>query len=141
MLEKIDKKKLKELEEIEKESFNNFWSIAIYEKFLENTNVFIYGLQKDGALVAFIMLMDMVDVLEITRIAVKKEYRKKGFGEELLKKIILESSKDIFLEVRITNKAAQKLYEKLGFRLISTRKNYYQDTNESALVFKFQKGG
>lgn len=141
MLEKIDKKKLKELEEIEKESFNNFWSIAIYEKFLENPNVFIYGLQKDGALVAFIMLMDMVDVLEITRIAVKKEYRRKGFGEELLKKIILESSKDIFLEVRITNKAAQKLYEKLGFRLISTRKNYYQDTNESALVFKFQKGG
>ena len=45
-------------------------------------------------------------------------------------------SKKIILEVRITNKSAYKLYEKLGFEEIGTRKNYYRlpEGREDAFV-------
>ena len=40
----------------------------------------------------------------------------------------------ITLEVRETNDVAQKLYRKYGFTVVSTRRGYYSDNNESALV-------
>ncbi len=38
------------------------------------------------------------------------------------------------LEVRLSNRAAQDLYRRFGFGPVGVRKNYYQETNEDALV-------
>jgi [ribosomal protein S18]-alanine N-acetyltransferase len=38
------------------------------------------------------------------------------------------------LEVRVTNNAAQALYRKYGFTAHGTRKRYYSDNNEDALI-------
>ena len=71
-----------------------------------------------------------IDESHLLNIGVKKNYRRKGFGEEILNQIILSSKvmgcKKIFLEVRISNIRAIKLYEKKGFRNIDIRKNYYK---------------
>ena len=40
----------------------------------------------------------------------------------------------VSLEVRWSNTGAQDLYAKFGFRPVGKRKNYYQETNEDALV-------
>ena len=40
----------------------------------------------------------------------------------------------VSLEVRWTNSGAQDLYTRFGFRPVGRRKNYYQETNEDALV-------
>jgi ribosomal protein S18 acetylase RimI-like enzyme len=40
------------------------------------------------------------------------------------------------LEVRPSNLAALKLYERLGFREIGRRKGYYTDTREDALLMR-----
>jgi ribosomal-protein-alanine N-acetyltransferase len=40
----------------------------------------------------------------------------------------------VSLEVRVTNWGAQRLYGRFGFRPVGVRKNYYQETNEDALV-------
>lgn len=42
--------------------------------------------------------------------------------------------KYVTLEVRESNIAAISLYEKNGFKSIGTRKGYYQDNNENALI-------
>lgn len=42
--------------------------------------------------------------------------------------------KYITLEVRVSNEAAIGLYEKYGFHSLGTRKGYYQDNNEDALI-------
>jgi ribosomal-protein-alanine N-acetyltransferase len=40
----------------------------------------------------------------------------------------------VSLEVRVTNWGAQRMYGRFGFRPVGVRKNYYQETNEDALV-------
>ena len=74
----------------------------------------------------------------ITTIAVAPEFRRKNFGQALLKRIIddcyLEKIKYITLEVRVSNTPAINLYTKYGFSSFGTRKGYYQDNNEDALI-------
>jgi ribosomal-protein-alanine N-acetyltransferase len=40
----------------------------------------------------------------------------------------------LFLEVRMSNKAAQKLYRQFGFKPVAIRQNYYSDNGEDAIV-------
>ena len=81
-----------------------------------------------------------IDESHLLNIGVKKNYRRKGFGEEILNQIILFSKvmgcRKIFLEVRISNIRAIKLYEKEGFRKVDIRKNYYKlrEGREDALI-------
>ena len=43
-------------------------------------------------------------------------------------------SRNLTLEVRVSNHGAQALYQQFGFKPAGIRKNYYQETNEDALV-------
>ncbi|MDD3150159.1 MAG: ribosomal protein S18-alanine N-acetyltransferase [Candidatus Gastranaerophilales bacterium] len=74
----------------------------------------------------------------ITTIAVHPDYRKNFLGELLLQKLIKtgyeKDAKWFTLEVRAGNAAAQRLYEKYGFESLGTRKKYYQDNDEDALI-------
>ena len=76
----------------------------------------------------------------VLNIGIKKEFRKKGLGQDLLDQIIHASksmgSKKIFLEVRVSNDPAIELYKKLGFKKVSLRKDYYRlpEGREDAFV-------
>jgi [ribosomal protein S18]-alanine N-acetyltransferase len=80
----------------------------------------------------------ILDEAHITTIAIKPEYRRKKIGETLLNKILeicyKNEIKYITLEVRVSNVAAIRLYEKYGFKSLGTRKGYYQNNNEDALI-------
>lgn len=68
------------------------------------------------------------DTLHIHRIAVKEKYQKNGIGTELIERIIKNSNnimKYIILKVRKDNIAAQKFYEKHGFRRVYLEGNNY----------------
>lgn len=80
----------------------------------------------------------ILDEAHITTIAVKPEFKRKKIGEALLLKILENCYKNeikyITLEVRVSNVAAIGLYEKYGFKSLGTRKGYYQNNNEDALI-------
>ena len=40
----------------------------------------------------------------------------------------------LYLEVRVSNKAAQRIYREFGFKPIAIRQNYYSDDGEDAIV-------
>jgi [ribosomal protein S18]-alanine N-acetyltransferase len=80
----------------------------------------------------------MVDEAHITTIGVRPQFRGRGYGELLLV-TLTEAALDInarwlTLEVRISNATAQNLYRKYGFHDAGTRKRYYTDNNEDALI-------
>ena len=78
----------------------------------------------------------------ILNLTVEKKFRKKGIGKSLVELIIsdarLRNSENIILEVRVSNIEARSLYEKLNFKLIGIRKDYYESSNgrEDAYVLK-----
>ncbi len=71
-------------------------------------------------------------------VCVKKEYRKKGFGEYLVKSVLKNvlGRKNWYLNVRISNTNAINLYKKLGFNVEYVIKNYYDD-GEDAYFMKY----
>ncbi len=80
----------------------------------------------------------MVDEAHIVTIAVRTTRKNLGLGEWLLINIIELAqqlrAKYVTLEVRVSNKTAQALYEKYGFTIAGTRKKYYSDNGEDALI-------
>ena len=81
-----------------------------------------------GQVVAFCILQPVLDEANLLLMATHPKFQAKGYGFALLEKSIESlpnSPVQIFLEVRESNLAAIKLYEKSGFHQIDLRKNYY----------------
>ncbi|MFA5065096.1 MAG: ribosomal protein S18-alanine N-acetyltransferase [Dehalococcoidia bacterium] len=80
----------------------------------------------------------MVDEAHIVTIAVRRSHRHQGLGEWLLISIIELArklrAKYVTLEVRESNRTAQALYAKYGFTKAGTRRKYYSDNGEDALI-------
>jgi ribosomal-protein-alanine N-acetyltransferase len=78
------------------------------------------------------------DEAHITTIGVDPDQRGRGLGELLLlcmfDEAVARGANWLTLEVRVTNAAAQALYRKYGFTAQGTRKRYYSDNNEDALI-------
>lgn len=76
--------------------------------------------------------------MHVISIAIHPNARKQGIGTQLMNYAIEygknNRAKQIYLDVRESNSAAIKLYEKFGFEKIDIRKGYYQDNEEDALV-------
>jgi ribosomal-protein-alanine N-acetyltransferase len=80
----------------------------------------------------------ILDEGHISTIAVHTQWRGRGLGEWMLVAMIdaavLRGAEEITLEVRVSNRIAQNLYEKYAFAQVGLRKRYYHDNNEDALI-------
>lgn len=83
-------------------------------------------------------LWAIVDEAHITLLAVHPDMQRRGLGTLLLWALLYRAHqrgmKRATLEVRVSNKGAIALYERFGFKTAGTRKKYYSDTGEDALV-------
>jgi [ribosomal protein S18]-alanine N-acetyltransferase len=74
---------------------------------------------------------------ELQYVVVARESRRHGIGERLLGELVEHvrsvHGREIFLEVRESNRNARVLYRKMGFEEIGRRKGYYADTAEEAI--------
>jgi len=75
----------------------------------------------------------------VSGIAVEREYRRKGIGSSLLRRLYEEFYNDGFervtLEVRKSNKEAIRFYERQGFKPAFVIHGYYAD-GEDAIVYE-----
>lgn len=85
----------------------------------------------------FLPTSDAAGEREILNVAVDLPYRRQGLGERLLQAEV-ERGGIYFLEVRESNLAARKLYEKQGFQKMAVRKQYYQSPPENAIVMRLE---
>ena len=118
---------------------DHHWSKDSFLNELHNELARYYALHTpDGQLAGYAGCWHILDEAHITTIAIAPEYRKRYYGQALLKAIIEDCYKEkikyITLEVRVSNTPASNLYSKYGFTSFGTRKKYYQNNNEDALI-------
>ena len=91
-----------------------------------------------ASIIGFAGMWLAFDEAHITTIGVDPAQRGLGLGELLLlcmfDEAVARGANWLTLEVRVTNAAAQALYRKYGFTAHGTRKRYYSDNNEDALI-------
>ena len=82
-----------------------------------------------------------LDEATLNNIVVKKSYRNRGIGGELLEALIEFCSelrmKTFTLEVDTENEPAIHLYEKFGFKNLGVRKNYYNNSRDAFIMTKY----
>lgn len=121
--------------EIDKEAFNPrnpSFDMFVYLTCCNDLLVADIG----GKVVGYVVTMDVDKFTgKIVSIAVRKEFRRRGIGEALLRKAIerlrAKGKIKIALEVRISNIPAQELYKKLGFKIVGTIPGYYSDGEDA----------
>ena len=119
--------------------FSSPWSRQAFEHDIGNNSLSRYYIvELDGIIIAYGGIWLIHPEGHITNIAVHPAHRRKGVGKELLRHIIETTEGEGItchtLEVRISNEGALKLYRKAGFIECGQRKNYYEDTNEAAVI-------
>ncbi len=105
-------------------------------KEMQKSSVYLYYLLiEEDEIIGFSILTKIKNEYEIIKIGILIEYQSKGYGNLFLKNILkIGISGDIFLlEVDSNNKKAINLYEKLGFKKIFTRKEYYKNNNDAII--------
>ncbi|HVS46694.1 MAG TPA: ribosomal protein S18-alanine N-acetyltransferase [Verrucomicrobiae bacterium] len=130
---------INDVRRIETLSFATQWpSDAFYNELQSNRSAHYYVGRVSGRVVAYGGIWVVMEDSHITTIAVDPDFRGRKFGEILLAHLIDRAIEReaawMTLEVRETNVGAQQLYRKYGFTTVATRKAYYSDNNESALV-------
>ena len=111
---------------------------SFYDEMNNNLAKYYCAKTSDGQLTAYAGTWNIIDETHITTIAVNPEFRRRHIGEALITRILEDcyssKIKYLTLEVRESNTPAIELYKKYGFSSLGTRKGYYQDNNESALI-------
>ncbi|MDE2571915.1 MAG: ribosomal protein S18-alanine N-acetyltransferase [bacterium] len=128
-----------EVTRIEQLSFSTVWPPNAFHNEIKDNKLAHYFVGRIGArVVAYGGLWVILEDSHVTTIAVHPEMRGLHLGERMLGHLIDEAiARDaswITLEVRESNRGAQSLYTKYGFTVVSTRRGYYSDNNENALV-------
>jgi len=98
-------------------------------------------LEEATQVAAFIIAICCGSEWEIENIAVKSDARHRGLGDRLVGELLVRAQADgaeaVFLEVRESNRAARKLYEKKGFLEFGRRRAYYSNPPEDAILYRF----
>lgn len=131
---------IEEVVKIEEEAYGeHHWSkSSFYDEMQNNLAKYYCARTSTGEIAGYAGTWHIIDEGHITTIAVKNNYKRQHIGESLIVKILddcyKEGIKYLTLEVRVSNTAAIGLYTKYGFNSLGTRKGYYQDNNEDALI-------
>jgi ribosomal-protein-alanine N-acetyltransferase len=124
---------------IEREAFSTPWPSHAYRQELESNRMAHYIVARwGGEIVGFAGMWLLVDEAHVTTFATSRIWRRRGIGERLLLALLdlarARGAHEATLEVRPSNTAARRLYEKYGFRNAGVRTRYYSDNHEDALI-------
>ena len=141
MIELMKKEDLAQVILIENDSFPNPWNEAYFIHELNSNDICeLYVLKENDEVIAYGDIWYMFENCDLTNIAVKRQYRNKGYGSKLLKYLIKTARKKgcefMHLEVDVLNDAAINLYKKYGFEIVRTRKGYYENGDDAYDMLK-----
>ena len=125
---------------LEKECFSDPWSQRSVASELENPLALWLVWEEDGKVLGYIGSQTVLDETDMMNVAVSAQARRRGIAqalvEDLCDRLRQRGSQCLTLEVRASNAPAIALYEKLGFRQVGRRPNYYSHPKEDGLILR-----
>ena len=121
---------------IERRSFTTPWSLAMFVLELSKPSGICLGITGPQGLTGYLVCSRYADVWHLMNIAVTPESRRAGIATELMENLFDAAGPEarFTLEVRTSNAAAIRMYERFGFRPAGHRRRYYHDNGEDALI-------
>ena len=131
---------LDEVLEIERASYPYPWTRTIFMDCLQaGYSCWVFG--RRGVIEGYGVLSVAAGESHLLNICVREESRKQGLGQKILTYLTAiarrHDAEVLFLEVRVSNLAARRLYEFAGFNELGIRRDYYPTDKgrEDALIF------
>jgi ribosomal-protein-alanine N-acetyltransferase len=129
---------------LEAELFPDPWSVEVFWSELAEvpaTRHYVVA-EEAGVLVGYAGLMVAGGQGDVQTLAVAPAQQGEGLGRRLLDSLLAEAEarrvRDVLLEVRADNAAAQALYARAGFEQIGVRRGYYRPGGTDALVLRLR---
>ena len=123
---------------LEAEIFSDPWSEDAIRSLIVSEFSYSFVALRDGEMVGYFLGSCIVPEGEVFRIAVSPLQRRRGIGYRLLSDVIRRGREDglefFFLEVRSQNEGAKALYHTLGFTEDGTRRAYYKNPTDDAVL-------
>ena len=139
-IERMQPEDVREVAALEAKIFSVPWSEAGFLSSLQSKDTLYLAVRKSGQLIGYCGLLQSFDEADITNVAVEETYRGCGVASRMLEQLMeLGKARGILrytLEVRVSNASAIHLYEKLGFRQVGRRPNYYSHPKEDGLILR-----
>lgn len=134
----INKNDAKELSTLDEECFSSPWSESSFLNEAKNPLAQYVIAKSNEKIVGYAGYWQVVDEGQITNIAVSKDYRRRGISYQMLERLIKKAREMkisvLSLEVRESNLPAINLYKKFEFKVVGTRKDYYKNPTENAVL-------
>ncbi|HMJ00090.1 MAG TPA: ribosomal protein S18-alanine N-acetyltransferase [Gaiellaceae bacterium] len=137
---KLKLRDLNSIEEIERASYPTPWSRSMFAgELAKPSSICLGAIDTDrNELVGYLIISRYVDAWHVMNVAVAEPYRRRGIATGLIERLFEDTARDsrrgYTLEVRVSNEAAIRLYEQLGFKARGIRRGYYTDNREDALI-------
>lgn len=121
---------------IERRAFPTPWSLAMFVLELSKPSGICLAATNGDQLLGYLICSRYEQVWHLMNVAVAPEHRRAGVARRLIAKLVEEAGGKLpfTLEVRVSNRPAITMYERLGFRSAGVRPRYYQDNDEDALI-------
>jgi ribosomal-protein-alanine N-acetyltransferase len=122
---------------IERRAFPTPWSLAMFVLELSKPGGVCLAARRDNRLIGYLICSRYDTVWHVMNVCVDPDERRQGIATALIAELVArvgDQRARFTLEVRTSNAAAIALYEAFGFRTAGTRRRYYQDNGEDALI-------
>ena len=140
ILTNMESRHVPQVAALEKKCFSDPWSEGSVASELENPlSRWLVAVEGEQVL-GYVGSQTVLDESDMMNLAVDPAFRRRGIARALVLALIEElgkmGSRQLTLEVRVSNESAQALYAQLGFERVGRRKNYYLNPKEDALILR-----
>lgn len=129
---------ISDMVKIEKECFSEPWSEKGFQSAFKDGISYFVCAEANKILVGYAGMYNVLDEGYVYNLAVSEKFRGNKIGGKLVENLLNYSKNKnlrfLSLEVRKSNHAAINLYQKTGFEIIGTRKNFYNLPKEDGII-------
>jgi ribosomal-protein-alanine N-acetyltransferase len=145
----MKKEDLDQVMAIEQASFSMPWSRNLFLSEFRSPSVsrLLVALAPDAperTIAGYLVFWLVAGEMHILNLATAPGLRRQGIARRLvlagLRYAYTKDARRAFLEVRVSNESARKLYSSLGFTGTFIRRDYYDDPIEDAVVMTLEEG-